>query len=69
MKTEKVYIIISHYAMRDNNISMTIYNTLSDALTDAENELKTLYVTSVEIYEADKAQYSFFGRQVFKYEK
>ena len=69
MKTEKVYIVISHYAMRDNNISMTIYSTLGDALADAENELKTTYTTSVEIYEANSAQYSFFGRQVFKYKK
>ena len=69
MKTEKMYIVISHYAFRNNNIMLTFHDTIEDALKDAREELKATFVTNVQIYESDKARYSFFGRLIFEYTK
>lgn len=69
MKTEKSYIVITKYAMRNNNISMCILDTIEEAMKEAQNELDVEYSTNVEIYESDKAQKCFFCRQIFKYTK
>lgn len=65
MKTEKVYIVITRYAMRDNNIGMAILDSIKDAMAEATSELSAEYATQVEIFEADKASRIFFGRRVF----
>ena len=65
MKTEKTYIVITRYAMRNNNIGMAILDTIEDAMTEATSELNVEYTTQVEIFEADKANRIFFGRWVF----
>lgn len=62
---EKVYIVITRYAMRDNNIGMAILDTIEDAMAEATSELSAEYTTQVEIFEADRAQYIFFGRRIF----
>lgn len=69
MKREKNYIVISRYAMRNNNIMVILEDTIEDALKDAKQELDAAFVTSVEIYESDAAKYCFFGRLLFKYTK
>ena len=69
MKTEKTYIVISRYAMKNNNIGMVLAKTIGEAMKEAETEISTPYTLSVEIYEADKAEYCFFGKQIFKYSK
>ena len=66
MKTEKVYIVITRYVMQNKNIGMVIANTFEDAMKEAKSELDVVYTESVEIYEADKANYYFFGKQIFK---
>lgn len=65
MKTEKTYIVITRYAMRNNNIGMAILDTIEDAMVEATSELSVEYTTQVEIFEADKASRIFFGRRVF----
>lgn len=65
MKTEKTYIVITRYAMRDNNIGMAILDSIEDAMAEATSELSAIYTTQVEIFEADKASRIFFGRRVF----
>ena len=65
MKTEKTYIVITRYAMRNNTIGMAILDTIEDAMTEATSELNVEYTTQVEIFEADKANRIFFGRRVF----
>lgn len=62
---EKVYIVITRYAMRNNNIGMVLADSLEMAMAEATSELSCEYTTQVEIFEADKAQYVFFGRRVF----
>lgn len=62
---EKVFIVITHYKMQDKNIGMSILNTLEDAITEAASEVSAEYTAQVEIFEADKAQYAFFGRRIF----
>lgn len=69
MKTEKSYIVITRYAMRNKNIGVTILDTIEDAMKEAQTELDVTYSTSVEIYESDKAERYFFGKQIFKYTK
>ena len=69
MKTEKSYIVITHYAMRNNNIGMVIVNTIEEAMKEAQSEIEVTYMTSVEIYECDKAEKCFFGKQILKYTK
>lgn len=65
MKTEKSYIVITRYAMRDNNIGMAILDSIEDAMAEATSELSAEYTTQVEIFEADKASRIFFARRVF----
>lgn len=62
---EKVYIVITRYAMRNNNIGMSILDTIEDAMAEATSELSAEYTTQVEIFEADKASRIFFGKRVF----
>lgn len=65
MKTEKTYIVITRYAMRNNNIGMAILDSIEDAMAEATSELSVEYTTQVEIFEADKASRIFFGRRIF----
>lgn len=62
---KKVYIVITRYAMRNNNIGMVLADSLEMAMEEATNELNVEYTTQVEIFEADNAQYVFFGRRIF----
>lgn len=62
---EKAYIVITRYAMRNNNIGMAILDSLEDAMAEATNELSAEYTTQVEIFEASKASRIFFGKRVF----
>ena len=69
MENEKVYIVIVHYAMRDNNIGLVILDTLEDAMKEATTELQSTFTIDVEIYESSKATRCFFGKQISKHVK
>ena len=69
MKNEKVYIVIIHYAMSNNNIGLVILNTLEEAMKEATSQLEINYTIDVEIYESDKADFCFFGKQISKHTK
>ncbi len=69
METEKSYIVISHYAFSFKSISLSLQNTMEDALKEAQKELNAKFITKVEVYESDKARFSFFGRLIFEYSK
>lgn len=69
MKREKTYIVITRYAMRNNNIGIEILDSIEEALKEATNELNIVYTMQVEIFEADKAERIFFGKRIFNKEK
>ena len=69
MNEEKVYIVITHYAMSNNNIGLVILNTLEEAMKEATSQLEINYTIDVEIYESDKADFCFFGKQISKHTK
>lgn len=69
MKTEKTYIVITRFAGHDKNIMVLLVNSIEEALKEAQNDLKQNFVDSVEVYEAGKAQYCYFGRKIFKCNK
>lgn len=69
MKTEKVYIVIAHYAMRDKNIGVSIVGTLEAAMEEVDFELAEYYTIDVEVYESDKAERFFFGKLISKHIK
>ena len=66
---EKVYIVISHYKMLDNCIALVIFDTKEEALKEATSDLEREYTISVDIYEADRADFCFFGKRVFNHVK
>lgn len=69
MEIEKSYIVITHYSMRDKNISLAILDTLEDAMKEATSELQSTFTIDVEIYESSKATRCFFGKQISKHTK
>ena len=69
MKEEKSYIVIAHYAMRNNNIGLVILDTLEEAMKEATSQLELGYTIDVEVYESDKAEICFFGKQISKHTK
>ena len=69
MKSEKVYIVISHYSMRDSNIGLAVLDTIEEAMKEATFELEREYTIDVEIYESPRAEYFFFGKQISKHTK
>ena len=69
MNEEKVYIVISHYSMRDSNIGLAILDSIDEAMKDATFELEKEYTIDVEVYESPSAEYFFFGKQISKHTK
>ena len=69
MKTEKSYIVITHYAMRNNNIGLLILDNLEEAMKEATSQLQLDYTIDVEVYESDRADFCFFGKQISKHVK
>lgn len=67
MKTEKSYLVITRFVGTGKNITISLFNTLEEALKEAQEELKVEYLDSVEIYESDRADFSFFGKQIFEH--
>ena len=69
MNKEKVYIVISHYAMSNNNIGLVILDSVEEAMEEATSQLEINYTIDVEIYESDRADFCFFGKQILKFTK
>lgn len=64
---EKSYIVLTHYAMMDNNIGLSIFDTIEEAMEEVTSQLKLVYVIDVEVYESDRADTYFFGKQISKH--
>lgn len=69
MKTEKSYIVLTHYAMRNNNIGLSIFDSIEEAMKEVTSELELARTIDVEVYESDRADFCFFGKQISKHIK